>query len=111
MHKLMDKKNKDLIKKNTELLLEITKINAQHVDYVKENVKDKFTNEKNYNKILKDLDTNIKEIGILLENTKNLKEKFLLWRQKNKAKLQEKDVNIIDKKIKKKKVTNQIKKK
>lgn len=111
MHKLMDKKNKDLIKKNTELLLEITKINEQHVDYVKENVKDKFTNEKNYNKILKDLDTNIKEIGILLENTKNLKEKFLLWRQKNKAELQEKDVNIIDKKIKKKKVTNQIKKK
>ncbi|WUR03186.1 uncharacterized protein VNE69_04015 [Vairimorpha necatrix] len=93
---MTSKKNKNLTKKNTELLHEINKINELHTDIVKENIKKDYQTGRVFNKILEDLDVQIRDISSLLENTKNIKDKFI--KESNikyiSSPLKEKDTNV-----------------
>ncbi|KAK6090379.1 hypothetical protein P3W45_000736 [Vairimorpha bombi] len=73
----MEKKNRSLAKKNTELLEEINNLNEIHTEHIKEDIKNKYYTARRFRKILDDLDIHINDLKSLLDNTIKIKEQFV----------------------------------
>nr|AHW68361.1 hypothetical protein NP_c24 [Nosema pernyi]AHW68370.1 hypothetical protein NP_c62 [Nosema pernyi] len=66
---IMDKKNRELAKRNTELLEEISRLTDIHSEMLKESIKERYYRTRKYNKLIDQVDNQIQNINEVLEDS------------------------------------------
>jgi hypothetical protein len=67
--KSMDRKNRELAKRNTELLEEISRLTDIHSEMLKESIKERYYRTRKYNKLIDQVDNQIRSINEVLEDS------------------------------------------
>lgn len=73
----MNQKNRELARRNTELLEEISRLTDIHSDILKGNIKEKYNRTRTYNKLLEQIDHQIETVREMLQGSLNLKESLV----------------------------------